>query len=249
MALAGASGGLAAHAAGLDDPDILFALDRKGQQIGTHGLRFSRLDDGRLRVDIAIDIKVKVAFITLFRYEHRAMEVWDWQGRRLDYFWSETDDNGRAFRVEGARDAEGFAWRNQDGQTWRRDDALMTTYWHPKTLRHRPWINSQKGPPLEIAMAPGEDAAITAPTGEIWRGQRHAVTGGVRVNLIYDPGGCLIGLDFTPPKNDVPIVYRMLGYFDPSDARRLAGQPQLAPCLERAGDMAGNTDDMTGEQP
>ncbi len=247
MALANGSGVQPAHAVSLDEPDIVFALDRKGQQIGTHGLRFSRLDDGRLRVDIAIDIKVKVAFITLFRYEHRAMEVWDWQGRRLDYFWSETDDNGRAFRVEGARDAEGFAWRNQDDERWRQDDALMTTYWHPKTLVHRPWINSQKGPPLEITMEPGEDAVIAAPTGETWRGQRYAVSGGVRVNLVYDPGGCLIGLDFTPPKNDVPIIYRMLQYFDAADARRLAGQPQLAACLERVGNGAGNPEDRTGE--
>jgi len=85
-----------------------FLVLRHGNVIGAHSFTFSRRD-GDFVVEVAIDIAVDLLGITLFRFTHRAEEVW--RDGWLQSLVSATDDDGTLWRLQAAR----------------RDDALRGT--------------------------------------------------------------------------------------------------------------------------
>jgi hypothetical protein len=77
-----------------------FLVLRHGNVIGAHVFTFSRRGDDFV-VEVAIDIAVELLGITVFRFTHRAEEVWR-QGW-LHALTSATDDDGRLWRVQAER--------------------------------------------------------------------------------------------------------------------------------------------------
>jgi hypothetical protein len=77
-----------------------FLVLRHGNVIGEHVFTFSRRH-GDFVVEVAIDIAVDLLGITVFRFTHRAEEVWrkGW----LHALTSATDDDGRLWRVRAER--------------------------------------------------------------------------------------------------------------------------------------------------
>src|SRR3546814_16542933 len=63
-------------------------------------MTFSRRGDDSV-VEVAIDIAVDVLGITVFRFTHRAEEVW--RGGQLWSLVSDTDDDGTRWRVQAER--------------------------------------------------------------------------------------------------------------------------------------------------
>ena len=55
--------------------DLLFNVFRKGSMIGTHRIGFAG-DAERLSVTNLLDLTVKVAFITVYRYEQSGEDEW-----------------------------------------------------------------------------------------------------------------------------------------------------------------------------
>ncbi|WP_193368854.1 DUF6134 family protein [Pelagibius marinus] len=74
-----------------------FLVLRHGNVIGEHLFTFSRRN-GDFVVDIAIDIAVDLLGVTLFRFTHRAEEVW--RDGWLHSLVSATDDDGTLWRLE-----------------------------------------------------------------------------------------------------------------------------------------------------
>ena len=53
-----------------------FLIERKGKEIGYQQIDFTELADGSLQVDIHIDIKVVMGFITFYDFLHENTEIW-----------------------------------------------------------------------------------------------------------------------------------------------------------------------------
>jgi Domain of unknown function (DUF6134) len=77
-----------------------FLVLRFGNVIGEHVFTFSRRGEDFV-VEVAIDIAVDMLGITLFRFTHRAEEVW--RDGWLQSLASATDDDGRLWRIESQR--------------------------------------------------------------------------------------------------------------------------------------------------
>jgi len=77
-----------------------FLVLRHGNVIGEHRFDFSRRD-GDFVVEVAIDIAVEMLGLTLFRFTHRAEEVW--RDGWLQSLVTATDDDGTLWRVESER--------------------------------------------------------------------------------------------------------------------------------------------------
>jgi len=77
-----------------------FLVLRHGNVIGEHHFTFSRRGDDFV-VEVAIDIAVDMLGITLFRFTHRAEEVW--RDGWLQSLVTATDDDGTLWRVESER--------------------------------------------------------------------------------------------------------------------------------------------------
>ncbi|MFZ5609750.1 MAG: DUF6134 family protein [Pseudomonadota bacterium] len=74
----------ARQAAPRGEVQIVYRIERNGQAIGSHHVTLRQSEDGLYSVDIAFSIRVKFAFITAFKMDHRASEVWTADGALLD---------------------------------------------------------------------------------------------------------------------------------------------------------------------
>lgn len=151
-----------------------YTILRGGAVVGSH-THDVRLDgDGRVQVAIDIEMKIKVLGITAYRYKMANRETWA-HGRliRMD---SATNDDGdqdyaRATPAGDLLEIDGSVYQGAVA-----GDAASTTYWTPAFLKRKIWINSQTGVPIAVTVARLADGGVDAPFGRIAT-QRWAVTG------------------------------------------------------------------------
>lgn len=167
-----------------------FRVLRDGDDIGIHTLNATR-DGTTIKMDINIEIVVRVLGIAAYRYELTNREVWE-GGRILSIDSTSNDDGEKGFaRIRRNGDAlaiEGSAYTGPAPL-----DAVTTSYWLPDFLERRPWISTQTGKPLDIDIA--NDGAVTAPGGIA--ATRWQVSGEFRTALLYDNAtGEWVGCEF-----------------------------------------------------
>ncbi|SDG46675.1 hypothetical protein SAMN05216241_11432 [Limimonas halophila] len=200
--LAAAAFGMAALApaaeagAATEEGRMRFAVHYDGDRIGMHELRFTRLGPDSLRVEIAIDLKVGFAFVTLFRYTHRNETQWE-QGE-LVRMSARTNDDGTKHRVQAERTDEGQLRVTDENGTTRTmpGDTLPSTYWMTATVERAQLLNTQKGNLAEITVAqhPKTDLVPT-PEGRV-PAQGYTMSGGLDAKAWYDEQGRWVKLTF-----------------------------------------------------
>jgi len=166
------------------DGRIAFNVFRHGSHIGTHTLNFTNEPDG-FSVQIAVEFKVGLGFITLFRYQMEATERWrDGQFTELT---STTDHNGTRLEVHALRKGDDLVI----------DATKITSYTVPPgTLPLTHWNRAQMQTPLfnpetgKIGHEKVTDAGI-APvpmpgSGAPDSGRHYILTGDARIEDWYD---------------------------------------------------------------
>lgn len=182
-ALCGGAGALAAPSLASAYPSVLkFRVQRDGNPIG-HVMERYRPEGDDLRVDVFIGFVVTLAFIPVYRYEHRAREIWR-EGRlvRLD---TVTNDNGEPQSVAGRAVPDGFAVRGPDGGLTAPADILPSSYWHPRFTETSRMLDSQLGRILEFDIAKVGRERIEA-LGRSVEADRFAMRGDVDLDFWYD---------------------------------------------------------------
>lgn len=156
-----------------------FRILRSGDDIGSHSLS-ATMDDNGFRIEIKIDIRVKILGITAYRYALLNSEQWE-DGQIVAVNSRVNDDGDDAFckitRQDGGLVVSGSTYSGPID-----DDAVTTSYYHMDFLNRRPWISTQSGKPLEIDVA-------AAAAG--WN-----VTGELETTLLYDDRGEWMGSEF-----------------------------------------------------
>jgi Family of unknown function (DUF6134) len=180
-----------------------FAVSRAGSPIGQHRLRFTQ-DGARTTAEITIELQVKIAFITVYRYRHVNREIWD--GEDLLSFASRTDDNGTAHRVQARRSGDRILVESDQGIVEAPGDALPTTYWHRRFLERPQWIDTQNGRVLSCSVSSRGVERIAALDREL-AADRFAVAGDLQLDLWY-VGEQWVKLAFPGP-DGTPIDYRL----------------------------------------
>ena len=101
------------------------------RKMGTHRYTFETLDSASdtFRVISEADFKVKVLLVTVFNYQHTAIETW--RGNCLQALESETTTNGKEEEIDLELPAE--------------DCAGTYTYWDKERLRRPMLTNTQTG--------------------------------------------------------------------------------------------------------
>ncbi|RME65713.1 MAG: hypothetical protein D6782_05705 [Alphaproteobacteria bacterium] len=88
-------------------PDaVVFRIERKGATIGRHEVVMTH-HDGRVDVDIAFKVRVKVAFLTVFKMSHTAHEEWTENGK-LKTLHALTERSSGTFDVAVTPSADGY---------------------------------------------------------------------------------------------------------------------------------------------
>ena len=125
-----------------------FSVARNGRPIGSHRLSFDETG-GRRTIDIAIDLAVKFAFVTVYSYRHRNREVWE--GGEFVSFTSETDDNGQRLRASARREGEAIRVQGSGGAAEVPLGLPPTTWWNRAVTESNRLIDTQHGRILDVA--------------------------------------------------------------------------------------------------
>ncbi|MEN3951461.1 DUF6134 family protein [Iodidimonas sp. SYSU 1G8] len=153
-----------------------FAVSRKNEPIGTATLTFA--DKGEdLQVQVDVNLKVKLLFLTVYSYRHQATETWS--DDRLVAFDSTTQENGKSWQVDAHAEDDGTLSVNANGKQGSVPDTLPpTSYWNPTMIGQSRWFNSQFGTAGDVAVRTlGRETVESA--GRMLAAQRFKITGTV----------------------------------------------------------------------
>ena len=165
--------------------EIAFHILRNGDPIGHHSVTFRR-QDGRLLVAIEIDIEVRFAFLTLFRYRHENREAW--REGRLVALDSWTDDDGTRYEVTARATPEGVRVEGRHGTFLAPAQVIPTSYWNAATVRQTRLLDTQYGRLVDVAVRPvGEDSVARG--GEEVQARKYIVSGDLDLEVWYTPQG------------------------------------------------------------
>ena len=163
---------------------LAFRILRDGSEVGSHRIAFER--HGRTTIArVTIDIAVRYAWITMYRFTHRATETR--QTDRFSGIESHTDDNGGAAWMRTAWDAGGGLRVSGSGTATYAapPGALASTYWNPAILRAAPVISSQDGRLTEQRVLTGALEDVPCVGGTV-RARRHEMLGDLDMEIWYD---------------------------------------------------------------
>ncbi len=201
--------------------DLRFAVHRNDREIGYHALRFAPEGD-RLTVRIQIELEVRFAFITAYRYTHENRE--EWVDGRLAGFNSVTDDNGTLHRVEASLEGDRLVVQGSDGQFTAPAGVLPATWWHADFIAGGRWINTQTGEIINSTVTSLGQETVEA-EGRFVTADRYRLAGDVDMDLWY-AGERWVKLAFDGPDGSridyrkvEGSAYRDLS-FRPGDERR-----------------------------
>lgn len=189
----GIGAGAALSAAVPASGTIPFTAFRNGDsELGFHRLSFTREGED-LIMEKEIGFKVKLAFITAYRYEHRNREVW--RDGKLISIDTQTNDDGKQHWVRGRATAEGFAVESSRGNNLAPADIISTSYWNIALTRATQLLDTQRGLVMDVRVEPKGVEPIEA-GGKVIEA-RH-----FRINLLSNRPGKTEFIDIWYDDND-----------------------------------------------
>jgi hypothetical protein len=127
-----------------------FRIIREGREIGTHRVTFTDRGGGQYAADTAVDIAVKLAGITVFRFTHRFQEIWG--GGRLLGVASRRDRNGTVTEMRAEAGAGGILVQGPEGRLTLPAEAAPLSWWDVTRIEEkRPLFDNAEGKPLRLA--------------------------------------------------------------------------------------------------
>ena len=219
-------------------PRFAFDVLRKGERFGDHSITLDQREDG-LHVSVSIRLKVKFAFVTVFRYEHDNHEVW--RDGRLVSLSSTTNRNGTDLFVEARRVDGGYEIETKDGTTRvEAETGLMpTSYWHPGTPDRDRLLNTQTGKVMAMSVTAGDITQVEGPGDTAIEARRyHLKSESTEFDLWYDADRCLAKIQFQAPNDGSTIRYRPTDRLSAPAGAALADHPVIGHCVQARNDRS-----------
>ena len=183
---------------------LAFSVLREGSDIGAHVLTFARSGD-EMTVQVAIDLVVRLGPVPVYRYEHRATEIWAGAAfRSLD---AQTKDDGKRLTVRAQRLANAVAVESSNkGNYDAPANALPSTHWNRRML-DGPFFNTQTGELLSNAVTPRGATTVETGSGRKINVRRFEIVGPITLETWYDDQQTWSGLQFKG-KDGSQILYK-----------------------------------------
>ena len=183
---------------------LAFSVLREGSDIGSHVVTFARNGD-ELTVRVAIDLVVRLGPVPVYRYEHRATELWNGAGfRSLE---AQTNDDGKRMSVKAQRLANAVSVESSNKGNYEAPaNALPSTHWNRRML-DGPFFNTQTGELLSNAVTPRGTATVETSSGRKISVRRFEIVGPITLESWYDDQQTWAGLQFKG-KDGSQVVYK-----------------------------------------
>jgi hypothetical protein len=159
-----------------------FAVTRDGQQIGSNMIQL-RHNGAETTVQMVTHVQVKIAFVTVYRFEQTETERWvDGQLMALN---AVTDDNGTMHRVKATRTNDKLAIEADGKTTEVAGNTIPASLWNPLLLEQTIAFNPQDGAITPIAVVDrGEDHLVVH--GRAQRARHYVINGSFAQDVWYD---------------------------------------------------------------
>lgn len=183
---------------------LVYDVLRDNALVGSNEVEFENSGD-RLVVRTTMDIVVSILFVPVYRFTHRAEEIW--MNGALQSFQSKTDDDGRARDVVLARDGDKLTGFYNGGPIEYPGDLLPGTLWHPATVDQRALLETTKGQMRAVSVIDrgAEDVKLASGTE---RARHFSISGEMRREVWYGGDGQIVQASF-PAKDGSVVVLRL----------------------------------------
>lgn len=195
----------AAQAVVANDKHLSFDVVRDGSKIGTSTIDVQGNDENRV-VQVATHIDVKLAFITLYRFDQTDTE--HWVNGQLLTINATTDDNGTVQRTSARSGNDGIIV-DADGVTRKVASPLVpVSFWKEELLSEPAALNTQTGKvaPLKVADKGEEQLTIR---GQSTAARHFALRSSFSQDVWYDSNGWLVRMEFQA-KDGSTISYQLV---------------------------------------
>lgn len=172
---------------------IEYAIEHsKYGRIGTHRVSFSRSGED-LIVNVVIQIKVKLLFVTVHRVESTRREVW--RGGRLVGYRARTDENGDLFNVSARMEGVKLSIMGPEGTAKASGVVFPSHPWNPDIVDRTQLMDTKTGKLLTVSVEPDgeEDLAVA---GKAVKTSKFAISGDMTRELWFDAAGNLLQFRF-----------------------------------------------------
>lgn len=169
-----------------------FTVLRDGAEIGEHRFAFRRSGD-ELQVTVDTNLAVKVAFVTVFRFEHHRLERWS--GDKLLSLEGRTNDDGTDYRLEIVAEGNGYT-RTVNGKREHIDGpATVASVWTPVILTTGRLISAVADQVYQVSTEALGRETVNTGAGSL-EGRHYRMTGDLERELWYDDAGNLLKVRF-----------------------------------------------------
>lgn len=164
----------------------------KYDEIGSHVINFSREGED-LIVDVDVNIRVKVLFITVHSLVSRRRETWR-DGRMVAY-QAHTDENSNLFDVTVRAEGGKLIIEGPEGRAEADGPVFPTNPWNPEIVNGKVQMDTKTGELLNVSVAPAGAEAIDV-AGTAVQTSKYQVTGDRHRELWFDADGNLMRFRF-----------------------------------------------------
>jgi hypothetical protein len=159
--------------------------------MGTHVIRFSQAG-GTLKVSSQVDLRVKIAFVTVYRYQQTSND--DWENNVLVRTRIQTNDNGKDTSVQAEVHDGQLAVQGPAGSYTTQLGAMTDiSFWNEAITHSPPLVDSATGELIKIQADAGTHQRIMA-RGQPIETQRFSMVGtkGRSGTVWYDDAGNVV---------------------------------------------------------
>jgi hypothetical protein len=187
------AGALTASAAwALPNGSLHFTVLRDGSEVGSHQIDIHRAGD-ETRVDIETEVAVKLAFVTLYRFEHDGHEIW--RNGQLVQIDSKTDDDGTDKSLHGALGSKGLQIDGSAQKFVAPQTIVPASLWNPEIVKQGRLLNTLDGSEMEVSVKFVGDESVEV-HGKSMPARHYAITGQLQRDIWFDADGTLVQVRF-----------------------------------------------------
>jgi len=181
-----------------------FEAFRNGSSIGAHRLSFWT-EGAAVKVDVSIRLKVDLAFITLYRYEHDSQESWN--DGRLVGLATRTNDDGKKTEVRAKADGDELKIEGSGGRFSLPLGTFPTSYWNRAITGETLVLDTQDGVRTKVrSAAPVRETYMVL--GKAVPADRYSLSDELPIDLWYTPKGEWVGLRFNSKGSEITYARR-----------------------------------------
>ncbi|MFA5951766.1 MAG: DUF6134 family protein [Hyphomicrobium sp.] len=201
----------AAHAAGTPQNPAYFppahleyAVVRDGEPVGRHVIEFDRQAD-TTNVKISTSVAVKVAFITVYLFEHSGLE--SWRGNQLLSIKSQTNDDGTQHQLSAMNDGIRLSISADGGRGAAPATILPRSLWNMGVVTQSTLLNTLDGTVMRISVQDKGIDVVSAAGGRV-QAHHYRISGGLDRDVWFDSANTLVRMQFAG-KDGSNIVYEL----------------------------------------